>query len=209
MTKTECCGPPGTIFREDVASEVHPDQAPEMTRACYTSFDYYNCKANCCNGDPTICVPNELGGFCNLENGTDFYFDDGGNRQLIDNDYWDDLHSARDNRELVEARDDYRNRYRTTPRYYVEQFYNPELYYDTTYFHQEQPDDEKKTTLAEINNSTCLEINKKEEFCLICHDSIPKNSIVRKIKCGHVFHHICCDKWLETKNTCPTCRHKL
>ena len=109
----------------------------------------------------------------------------------------------------LEKRMNYRNRYRTTPRYYVEQFYNPELYYDTTYFHQEQPDDEKKTTLAEINNSTCLEINKKEEFCLICHDSIPKNSIVRKIKCGHVFHHICCDKWLETKNTCPTCRHKL
>lgn len=111
MTKTECCGPPGTIFREDVASEVHPDQAPEMTRACYTSFDYYNCKANCCEGDHTICVPNEMGGFCNLENGTDFYFDDGGNKQLITDDYWDDLHSARDNRELIEARDDYRNRY--------------------------------------------------------------------------------------------------
>ena len=86
MTKTECCGPPGTIFREDVASEVHPDQAPELTRACYTSFDYYNCKANCCEGDDTICVPNEMGGFCNLENGTDFYFDDGGNKQLITDD---------------------------------------------------------------------------------------------------------------------------
>ena len=74
----------------------------------------------------------------------------------------------------------------------------------------EQPESvEKSTTLKLINRSTNIELSKNEDFCSICQDNIPKNSIVRKIKCGHVFHHSCCDKWLETKDSCPECRFKL
>ncbi len=114
----------------------------------------------------------------------------------------------------LEKRMNYRNRYRNNPRYLNENyelFYNPELYaYDSTFYNTEQPESrEKSTTLKMINRSTCLELSKKDEFCSICQDTIPKNSIIRKIKCGHVFHHYCCDTWLETQDNCPTCRFKL
>ncbi|KAI7855657.1 hypothetical protein BDC45DRAFT_505570 [Circinella umbellata] len=43
--------------------------------------------------------------------------------------------------------------------------------------------------------------------CLVCLDDfIPKQS-VRVLKCCHVFHQECVDRWLcETHNSCPVCR---
>ena len=81
----------------------------------------------------------------------------------------------------LEKRMNYRNRYRNNQRYLNENyelFYNPELY-DSTFYNMEQPESvEKSTTLKLINRSTCLELSKKEEFCSICQDTIPKNSII-------------------------------
>ena len=113
----------------------------------------------------------------------------------------------------LEKRINYRNRYRSNPShtyYEYEAYYNPELYqYDYTYYNTEQPERNVSTTLKTINKSTTLEINNDDIFCPICQDSIPKKTIVRKFKCGHVFHQNCCDKWLETKDSCPVCRFKL
>lgn len=48
---------------------------------------------------------------------------------------------------------------------------------------------------------------KGTERCLVCLDDfIPKQS-VRVLKCAHVFHQECVDRWLcETHNSCPVCR---
>ncbi|KAI7887204.1 hypothetical protein K492DRAFT_173544 [Lichtheimia hyalospora FSU 10163] len=48
---------------------------------------------------------------------------------------------------------------------------------------------------------------KGTERCLVCLDDfIPKQS-VRVLKCSHVFHQECVDRWLcETHNSCPVCR---
>lgn len=43
--------------------------------------------------------------------------------------------------------------------------------------------------------------------CNICLESITNN--VRKLKCGHGFHHHCINTWFERKNECPCCRRKV
>ena len=65
------------------------------------------------------------------------------------------------------------------------------------------------TPLEKINKSSTLLLNQKINFCSICQDSINKNSICRKITCGHIFHYECIDKWLETNRKCPTCRFEI
>ena len=45
--------------------------------------------------------------------------------------------------------------------------------------------------------------------CIICLDKIKRNSVITKLKCGHIFHHNCLHKWVNTKNSCPICRDKI
>ena len=67
------------------------------------------------------------------------------------------------------------------------------------------------TNLSLINNNSSLEIYTEdtEELCVICYDNINKNDIVRKLKCNHIYHQKCCDKWLETHKKCPICNESL
>ena len=104
MTNTTCCG---GIIREDEASEVYPDRAPERTKQCYkgtatsSGFDYSNCNANCCNavdGGGT-CEPNPIGGYCNRDQPeSDYYYGISGAPVNVDQDYWDRVEDAYDNR---------------------------------------------------------------------------------------------------------------
>lgn len=41
--------------------------------------------------------------------------------------------------------------------------------------------------------------------CVICIDKLAKKN-VQELHCGHMFHHDCIEKWLETSSTCPCCR---
>ncbi|KAF2894972.1 hypothetical protein ILUMI_11205 [Ignelater luminosus] len=43
------------------------------------------------------------------------------------------------------------------------------------------------------------------EKCVVCWDSITP---LRRLNCGHVFHHNCISSWLYEKSTCPLCRQK-
>ena len=45
--------------------------------------------------------------------------------------------------------------------------------------------------------------------CPICLCSIGLNEEFSKLKCGHVFHYICLDKWVDKKKECPFCRSKI
>lgn len=47
----------------------------------------------------------------------------------------------------------------------------------------------------------------KDEQCLVCLDEFAFKQPVRVLKCHHVFHRECVDRWLcEAHNSCPVCR---
>ena len=46
-----------------------------------------------------------------------------------------------------------------------------------------------------------------EEECSICYEEIVKNSVI--LKCNHLYHKECIDKWLLEHTTCPQCRYDL
>lgn len=45
--------------------------------------------------------------------------------------------------------------------------------------------------------------------CYICFDPYKPKELKRVLKCGHVFHKKCIDKWLKHKSSCPECRKDL
>jgi hypothetical protein len=46
---------------------------------------------------------------------------------------------------------------------------------------------------------------RSEEECSICYDDNP--TVI--LKCKHVYHKECIDKWLQEHSTCPQCRCEL
>jgi hypothetical protein len=72
-------------------------------------------------------------------------------------------------------------------------------------------DVEVQTNLSLINNSSDIEVFKgdTDDICVICYDNFKENDIVRKLKCEHIFHQKCCDKWFETHKKCPICNKSL
>ncbi|CEP09943.1 hypothetical protein [Parasitella parasitica] len=47
----------------------------------------------------------------------------------------------------------------------------------------------------------------KDDQCLVCLDEFAVKQPVRVLKCHHVFHRECVDRWLcEAHNSCPVCR---
>ena len=45
------------------------------------------------------------------------------------------------------------------------------------------------------------------EKCSICIEE--QNFDIRKLNCGHCFHHDCLLPWLKIQRTCPSCRYEL
>ena len=45
--------------------------------------------------------------------------------------------------------------------------------------------------------------------CTICLDNFRDSDEIRKIKCRHLFHKMCIERWLENGNDCPLCKTKL
>jgi len=45
--------------------------------------------------------------------------------------------------------------------------------------------------------------------CPVCLEEMEVGARVRSLPCGHALHVECCDAWLATAETCPTCRHQL
>ncbi|XP_057796764.1 probable E3 ubiquitin-protein ligase XERICO isoform X2 [Salvia miltiorrhiza] len=46
--------------------------------------------------------------------------------------------------------------------------------------------------------------------CSICLSEFEPNAAVNHLTCGHVFHNLCLEKWLNYWNTtCPLCRNSM
>ncbi|KAI3518077.1 hypothetical protein L1887_06453 [Cichorium endivia] len=49
------------------------------------------------------------------------------------------------------------------------------------------------------------------DSCAVCKDGMFNNEqkIVKQLPCGHMYHGVCITTWLDSRNTCPICRHEL
>lgn len=52
------------------------------------------------------------------------------------------------------------------------------------------------------------ESDKTSQDCPICYEAIDAGC-EKVLKCKHVFHKECIEKWLSTKSTCPICRKPI
>jgi hypothetical protein len=51
------------------------------------------------------------------------------------------------------------------------------------------------------------EIKQKNTSCIICNEDYQNEDMIRKLKCCHIYHMECIDKWLkEYSYKCPFCR---
>ena len=60
--------------------------------------------------------------------------------------------------------------------------------------------------LKSFKDDLCKCHYKMTTKCPICLDSLDK---IFTTVCNHDFHESCINTWLETRNTCPMCRHML
>ena len=45
--------------------------------------------------------------------------------------------------------------------------------------------------------------------CVICQEPIIIEEGVELIKCNHIYHKDCIDRWFEKKKTCPLCNENI
>ncbi len=50
------------------------------------------------------------------------------------------------------------------------------------------------------------ELAARDEDCAVCREHLDR---AKRLPCGHMFHHLCLQRWLQVKVQCPTCRHAL
>jgi hypothetical protein len=63
----------------------------------------------------------------------------------------------------------------------------------------------RNLTLKRVNEISKVKLSEYKRFCIICQDTIQSNEIVRELKCKHMYHIECVDKWLCTCARCPLC----
>lgn len=48
-----------------------------------------------------------------------------------------------------------------------------------------------------------------ENNCSICQERFKLREYIRELKCSHIYHKKCIDKWLKDNLTCPYCRSDI
>ena len=72
----------------------------------------------------------------------------------------------------------------------------------------------KKLKISKINcNHLNPEIVKKGDIfsdqCSICLDDYKEGETIVKLKCSHIYHKSCLEKWLLKHNSCPYCKTEI
>ncbi|KAG2297989.1 hypothetical protein Bca52824_034462 [Brassica carinata] len=58
--------------------------------------------------------------------------------------------------------------------------------------------------------SLCRCKREADSECSVCLSTFEEDSDVNRLKCGHLFHKTCLEKWIDFRNvTCPLCRTPL
>ena len=87
------------------------------------------------------------------------------------------------------------------------------------FFFTEEADDTDMTPVSRGASKAAIEAletvpqseMKADDSCPVCQDDFKEGEeeAVVKMPCGHAFHKECLLPWLESNNTCPTCRHEI
>lgn len=82
---------------------------------------------------------------------------------------------------------------------------------ETNYNSDHNPEWELDLPVSKFQHSSNSIDSEEEEACSICLMEFEKEDMVNKLpKCGHVFHSLCLEKWLDRcQFTCPLCRSML
>jgi len=66
-------------------------------------------------------------------------------------------------------------------------------------------------SMAEIEEHCPVGIREAthDDHCPICLEPCVVEEAVRTMPCKHMLHKECCEAWLQTADTCPTCRYQI
>lgn len=60
-----------------------------------------------------------------------------------------------------------------------------------------------------LNYSLSYKWNGEACDCSICLEEIKKNTVIKQLKCLHIYHVKCIDDWLLIKSRCPLCNAEI
>ncbi|KAJ4981606.1 hypothetical protein NE237_032443 [Protea cynaroides] len=61
-----------------------------------------------------------------------------------------------------------------------------------------------------IRFGSAFNCNQSEQDCSVCLNRFESDSEINQLCCGHLFHKVCLERWLDYWNiTCPLCRTPL
>jgi hypothetical protein len=69
-----------------------------------------------------------------------------------------------------------------------------------------KPLKKKKSTLK---SEKLKVVDESNSSCSICLENFEVGATVKSLKCSHVFHSECLDKWIEVSNACPLCKVQM
>ncbi len=67
----------------------------------------------------------------------------------------------------------------------------------------------KEKTYVEKISEMAKEFLDASPSCIICMEDYELQDEIRKLGCGHFYHHACIDTWLERSRICPYCRQPI
>ncbi|KAI4305590.1 hypothetical protein L6164_028948 [Bauhinia variegata] len=70
--------------------------------------------------------------------------------------------------------------------------------------------EEFKSRTPTLRFDSVCRYKRSEHDCSVCLTQFEPESEINRLSCGHLFHKVCLEKWLEYWNiTCPLCRAPL
>ncbi|MED6213578.1 hypothetical protein PIB30_094776 [Stylosanthes scabra] len=70
--------------------------------------------------------------------------------------------------------------------------------------------EEFRSRTPTIRFDSVFSCEKPEHDCCVCLSEFEPESEINRLPCGHLFHKVCLEKWLDYWNiTCPLCRNPL
>lgn len=80
---------------------------------------------------------------------------------------------------------------------------------ENSFLNDEKIEINEKIEIPNENIIIFKNIETEFENCLICHDKFEKEDKIANIKCNHIFHYKCLNKWITRSAKCPYCNKNI